>query len=170
MSLMLRRANFSILAVVLASLLVGFSTQSSMAASPVDVFAFDTPEQEERYRRLIAEIRCPKCMNTNIAGSDATSAQTLRAAVHRLIVQEGQSDEEVLAFMLDRYGEFVLYDPPFSGKTWLIWLLPIGVGVLILGFIIRLLRQTREVRTPALDLEGLDAATQARLKDFIKHK
>ena len=77
-------------------------------------------------------------MNTNIAGSDALSAQTLRAAVHRMVVQEGKTDAEVLAFMQDRYGDFVLYDPPLSARTWLVWMLPVIVAFLILFFVARM--------------------------------
>jgi cytochrome c-type biogenesis protein CcmH len=169
MALMLRLASFTtILWLIAYGLGVGVNTPIVFAASQVDVFTFNNAEEEARYRRLIAEIRCPKCMNTNIAGSDATSAQTLRVAVHRLIVQEGKSDQEVLAFMQDRYGDFVLYDPPLSGKTWIIWLLPISVGLVIVGFILRLLRQSKDVARPDLDLTGLDPATQARLKEIIQ--
>ncbi|NKB97275.1 MAG: cytochrome c-type biogenesis protein CcmH [Pseudomonadales bacterium] len=165
MELMLRLAS---LATVLWLATWGLSVPPTYAASPVDVFTFNSIEEEARYRRLIAEIRCPKCMNTNIAGSDATSAQTLRVAVHRLIVQEGKTDQEVLDFMQDRYGDFVLYDPPLSSKTWFIWLLPVGVALVIIGFIFRLLRKTQDLAPPELDLKGLDPATQARLRDIIQ--
>ena len=100
------------------------------AANPIDVYRFETPEQQARYRALIEELRCPKCMNTNIAGSDAPIAQDLRATVHRMIVDEQLSDAEILAFMQSRYGDFVLYDPPFNHRTWLFWLLPVVVGML----------------------------------------
>ena len=134
------------------------------AASTVDIFEFETAEQETRYRALIAEIRCPKCMNTNIAGSDALSAQTLRAAVHRMIVQEGKTDEEVLAFMQERYGDFVLYDPPLTSRTWLVWLLPIIVALLIAFMLIRIVLRARAAETPEVNLEGLDDETRARLQ------
>ena len=75
---MLRLASFTTILWLLAyGLGVGVNTSVVFAASQVDVFTFNNAEEEARYRRLIAEIRCPKCMNTNIAGSDATSAQTL---------------------------------------------------------------------------------------------
>lgn len=136
-------------------------------ASPVDVYHFDTPEQEARYRRLTAEIRCPKCMNTNIAGSDALSAQTLRAAVHRLIVEEGRTDQEILDFMQDRYGDFVLYDPPLSSRTWLVWLLPVLVGIVIFAFISRVVLRARSAEAPQLDLDRVDDETRKRLEGLI---
>ena len=142
---------------------------SLFAASTIDVFHFDTPEQEQRYRALIEELRCPKCMNTNIAGSDALSAQTLRAAVHRMVVQEGKSDAEILAFMQDRYGDFVLYDPPLTGRTWLVWALPIVVALLIVLFIGRIVTRARTAPEPAIALDDLDAETKARLQSVMSN-
>lgn len=98
----------------------------AFAASPVDLFEFETAEQEARYQALIAELRCPKCLNTNLAGSDAPIAADLRRAVHRLITEEDMSDDEILAFLQARYGDFVLYDPPFRPGTWVLWLAPAG--------------------------------------------
>ena len=146
--------------------LIWFFAPSVLGASTVDVFEFETAEQEVRYRALIAEIRCPKCMNTNIAGSDALSAQTLRAAVHRMIVQEGKSDAEVLAFMQDRYGDFVLYDPPLTARTWLVWLLPVIVALLIVLMLVRIVLRAKNASVPEVNLDGLDDETRARLQSL----
>jgi cytochrome c-type biogenesis protein CcmH len=121
------------------------------AVSPVDVYQFDSPQQQHRYKDLIAEFRCPKCLNTNIAGSDAPIAQDLRRTVHRLVVQEGYSDQEVRDFLQARYGDFVLYNPPVNSRTLLIWLMPLALGVLGLLVLIGLLRQARKAQTVALD-------------------
>ena len=137
-----------------------------LTATPVDVYEFKTEEQEARYRRLIAQIRCPKCLNTNIAGSDATSAQTLRAAVHRLVVTEGKSDEEVLAFMQDRYGDFVLYDPPLNANTWFLWWLPVGIGLVGLLAVIRVLKRANTTPTAEVDVSHLDPATQEQFRNL----
>jgi cytochrome c-type biogenesis protein CcmH len=107
------------------------------AASPVDIFQFPDDELEARYRDLIAEFRCPKCLNTNLAGSDAPIAQDLRSTVHRLLTQDAYSDEEVRSFLQARYGDFVLYDPPLRPGTYLLWfgpLLFIGLGLLLVAF------------------------------------
>jgi len=101
---------------------------SAHAASTVDTFNFDSSAHEVRYRGLIAQIRCPKCQNVNIAGSDAPIAKDLRVTVHRLL-GEGKSDSQILEFLQDRYGDFVLYDPPVRANTLLLWLLP-GLGFL----------------------------------------
>lgn len=112
------------LLLALAVALIVVTTGSARAASPVDLYEFDGPAQEARYQALIAELRCPKCLNTNLAGSDAPIAQDLRRTVHRLITEEGMSDREIRAFLQARYGDFVLYDPPFRPDTWILWLAP----------------------------------------------
>ena len=104
------------------------------AASVVDAYDFDNPALEARYRTLIAELRCPKCLNVNIAGSDAPIASDLRRAVRRML-EEGRSDQEILAHLQDRYGDFILYNPPLSPATVLLWATPailILVGLLVL--------------------------------------
>jgi cytochrome c-type biogenesis protein CcmH len=82
--------------------------------------AFDDPVLDARYRALIREIRCPKCLNESISESDAPVATDLRREVRRLI-GEGASDAEVKTFLSSRYGEFVLYRPPVTQTTWLLW-------------------------------------------------
>jgi len=123
------------------------TTLPAVAASTVDTFSFQSVDQEQRYRGLIAEIRCPKCQNVNIAGSDAPIAKDLRVTVHRLL-GEGMTDEQILAFLQARYGDFVLYDPPLRGNTLWLWLLPfVGFGGVI-WVVLRLAR--RDVRTDQL--------------------
>lgn len=91
--------------------------------------AFDDPVLDARYRALIREIRCPKCLNESIAESDAPVAADLRREVRRLI-GDGASDDEVKTFLSDRYGEFVLYRPRVSPTTWALWAAPF---VLLVG-------------------------------------
>ena len=104
------------------------------ASSVVDAYDFDDPALEARYRTLIAELRCPKCLNVNIAGSDAPIASDLRRAVRRML-QEGRTDQEILVHLKDRYGDFILYNPPLGPATVLLWATPavlILVGLLVL--------------------------------------
>lgn len=130
------------------------------AASPVDLYQFDNAEQEARYRALIAELRCPKCLNTNLAGSDAPIAADLRRTVHRLITEEGMSDAEVLDYLQARYGDFVLYDPPLRPDTWLLWFAPplfLLLGILVIW---RMLR-----RPPAAPLSDDETARLRAILD-----
>ena len=126
----------------------------------MDVYAFPDAATEARYRALVAEFRCPKCLNTNLAGSDAPIAQDLRAAVHRLVVVEGRTDEEVRDYLHTRYGDFVLYDPPFKGATLLLWSGPLLFAALGLTLVaVRLCRQSGK---------RLSDADRARLKRILE--
>lgn len=129
------------------------------AASPIDIYEFPSAEMEARYRALSSEFRCPKCLNVNLSGSDAPIAQDLRAAVYRLVVQEGRTDEQVRTFMQARYGDFVLYDPPVRPGTWLLWGGPALFVLLGLGLIGYRLRNQRAA--------ALSDADQARLRAIL---
>ena len=118
----------------------------ALGASPVDVYDFPDAATEARYRALVAELRCPKCLNTNLAGSDAPIAQDLRAAVHRLVVREGLADQQVRDYLQARYGDFILYDPPLQRSTLLLWAGPILFAVLGLVLIAGRLRRQQGAR------------------------
>ena len=100
-------------------LILGLSCCASAFAA-IDVHEFESPEQERRYRALIEELRCTVCQNQNIAGSNAELAQDLRSKTYQLI-RDGKSDAEILAYMVERYGNFVLYRPPLTAGTLLLW-------------------------------------------------
>jgi cytochrome c-type biogenesis protein CcmH len=85
---------------------------------------FDTPEQEARFKQLTLELRCTVCQNQNLADSDAQLAHDLRAEVHEMLLA-GSSDDEIKQFMVDRYGDFVLYRPPVQSNTYLLWIAPL---------------------------------------------
>jgi cytochrome c-type biogenesis protein CcmH len=97
-----------------------FGSAQAAAIEPVE---FDTPEQRERYRALLHELRCTVCQNESLAESNAELARDLRREVERM-VRSGSSRAEVMDFMVSRYGEFVLYRPPFNAVTWLLWSAP----------------------------------------------
>ena len=103
--------------------------------SPVqEPMVFDTPQQEARFNQLTQELRCLVCQNQNLADSDAQLAHDLRAEVHEMLLA-GKSDDEIKTFMVERYGDFVLYRPPVQQNTYLLWLAPLAlllIGALIL--------------------------------------
>ena len=113
---------------------------SVQAAGQVDIYEFQSAEMEARYRNLIDEFRCPKCLNTNLSGSDAPIAKDLRRTVQRLLVEEGMSDQAVRDFLQERYGDFVLYDPPFKPGTWILWLAPGLFALFGIAALVRMLR------------------------------
>ena len=118
------------LVIFLASLLITFS-----AFAEQDKYQFDDKEQAVRFSELTKELRCPKCQNQNIADSDAVVAKDLRDKVLAL-VKDGKSKDEVIDYIIDRYGYFVHYDPPVTPATLVLWVLPVLIVVLGFGFIV----------------------------------
>ena len=147
-----------------ASVLLVMSLPSAHAASSIDVYDFPNEQIEVRYRALIEEFRCPKCLNTNIAGSDAPIAQDLRKTVYRLLVIDGLSDDEVRGYLHERYGDFVLYDPPLSYRTIWLWFAPGLFLCLGLMFLWRVRRATT-LAAPLAQDERERLATLAESED-----
>lgn len=108
---------------ILAAILWGVALAAAAAIEPAP---FADPATEVRYRELLAELRCPKCQNQSLADSDAPIAADLRAQVRRLM-QEGASDEEIVAYLVARYGDFVRYRPPVDARTLGLWLGPLAL-------------------------------------------
>lgn len=131
------------------------------AATPVDIYEFESPAQEARYRTLIDEFRCPKCLNTNLSGSDAPIAQDLRRTVHRLLVAEGKSDAEIRDFLQQRYGDFVLYNPPLRPGTLVLWGAPVAFALIGLLVLWRVLRQSNRA-------VQLSASDEARIAEIVE--
>ncbi|MGO2339596.1 MAG: cytochrome c-type biogenesis protein [Psychrobacter sp.] len=100
----------------------------------IEVYDFDSPQQEAQYRGLIEELRCPKCQNQNLAGSDAPIAQDLKQKTYDLI-KDGRSDGEIRAYMQERYGDFISYKPPVRPSTWILWFFPpLLLIILLIGW------------------------------------
>jgi len=135
---------------------------SVQALAAIDAYPFPNDELRQRYDNLIAELRCPQCLNTNLAGSDAMIAQDLRREVHRMLL-EGMSDDEILEFMHERYGDFILYNPRVGASTVLLWLGPL-LFLLIAGFVIY-----RILRKPAA-ATGLSETDQTRLDQLLEDR
>ncbi len=101
---------------------------------------------------MTEEFRCPKCLNTNLAGSDAPIAADLRSTVHRLIL-EGATDQGIRDYLQARYGDFVLYDPPVRRGTLLLWVAPALLLAIGLAMVVVLARRRRGVSEPLNDVE-----------------
>jgi cytochrome c-type biogenesis protein CcmH len=141
-------------------LMFGMLAVAGWSASQVDLLQFPSDQLESRYRALIDEFRCPKCLNTNLSGSDAPIAQDLRSTVYRLLVEEGYSDAEIRDFLQARYGDFVLYDPPFKPGTWALWLLPVAFALAGLWVLFRMLKPRRTV--------VLSDTDRARVREILR--
>lgn len=131
-------------------ILTSFFLLSSSLHAAVEIKKFESPQQEQRYKKLIDELRCLVCQNQNLADSNAALAVDLRKQVFKMI-NEGQSDEEIMDFMVTRYGDFVLYRPPFKTSTLLLWIGPFIILALGLFILIRFIRQRKNVVTTLSD-------------------
>ncbi len=136
-----------------------FCSLTSLAA--IDAYQFPDEGMRERYNQLIDELRCPQCLNTNLAGSDAMIAKDLRREVHRLLL-DGQSDDEILNFMHQRYGDFILYSPRLKPSTMLLWFGPLAF--LLIGAAVMVIFVRGRAREPqplsAEEVEKLNKLTQ----------
>lgn len=117
------------------------------------------PEQTQRFQDLIEELRCLVCQNQSIAESNAGLATDLRAQVTEQI-QAGKTDAEIKAYLQARYGDFVLYNPPLTAKTIVLW---VGPFVLVLGVLIAVIVQLR--RRP--ETEPDEQVDRAALKKML---
>lgn len=129
----------------------------------IDPYEFDNETQHERYQHFIEEMRCPKCQNQNLAGSDAPIANDLRHELQRLL-KEGKSDREITDYMVSRYGEFILYEPPFDKKTAALWLAPVAFLIIGIGVLVKIARR----RAATANNVELTAEEQVKLQQLLR--
>jgi cytochrome c-type biogenesis protein CcmH len=133
------------------------------AVAAIEELEFSSPEQEERYLNLIDEMRCPKCLNANLSGSDAPIAADLRAEIHAQITA-GNSDDEIIEFMTARYGDFIMYRPPLNIGTALLWFGPLVL--LLAGFVV-IRRMLAASSSSASTSENLSAEERKHLDQLL---
>ena len=127
----------------------------TLAATAIDPLPFQSEVEERRFQALVAELRCLVCQNQNLADSDADLAKDLRAEVFEML-RAGKSDGEIRDFLVQRYGDFVLYDPPFKPVTWILWLGPaLVVAAGLAGMLVMVRRRARLVPADARGEEDL---------------
>jgi cytochrome c-type biogenesis protein CcmH len=137
--------------IVLACLLL----IAAFSALAVEIRSFDDPAKQAIYENLIKELRCLVCQNQSLADSDADLAKDLRDEVYG-IIQSGKNEQEAAQFLVDRYGEFVLYRPPLKANTTLLWIGPfliLAVGIVILARQAKRRSQTRSQEASLLSEE-----------------
>jgi cytochrome c-type biogenesis protein CcmH len=122
----------AILHVLLVVLLASAGVAHAQAIEPMP---FADHAQELRFQQLTQQLRCPMCQNETLADSNAPIARDLRNQIFRLM-QQGKSDGEIKQYLVDRYSDYVLYDPPLNPATWLLWFGPLlilcgGAGVVL---------------------------------------
>ncbi|WP_165460029.1 cytochrome c-type biogenesis protein [Atlantibacter sp.] len=144
---------------LLAALVLSFSVFAA-----IDTYQFKDEAQEQQFRELTAQLRCPKCQNNSIADSNAMIASDMRQKVYEL-QQQGQTQKQIIDYMVARYGNFVTYEPPVTPGTVVLWLLP---ALFILGGIIVVVRRARKGQQR--DSQPLNDLEQQRLKQLLSEK
>lgn len=134
---------------------------SAAAQAAIEVQDFNDPALAARYADLTSRLRCPKCQNESIAASNSPISSDMRARVATLL-RQGESDRQIENAMVERFGDYVLYDPRLGTRTWLLWGLPfvlIVIGACVIaGFVIRRRR---------LDRHSLDEGERHRLETLM---
>ena len=148
-------------------LLLGLLAPLSQAV--VETYDFDNDIDRQRYHQFVDELRCPKCQNQNLDGSNAPIAKDLRRELHRLI-QDGRTDAQIVEFMVDRYGDFVLYRPRFNAETAVLWLAPAIFLIAGLLVLITVFKRQRPLLSAPDNRAALDADEQQRLKALLNDK
>nr|WP_249116722.1 cytochrome c-type biogenesis protein [Ciceribacter sp. L1K23] len=156
----MRRSPVAILKALLVTVLLSLSALPALAVNPDEILA--DPVLEQRARDLSAQLRCMVCQNQSIDDSNAELARDLRVLVRERIVA-GDSDEDVIDYVVSRYGEFVLLNPRVSAKTYLLWGTP---AVLFVLGAIAVFVYTR--RRPEPGSARLTAEEEARLEALLK--
>jgi cytochrome c-type biogenesis protein CcmH len=145
-------------------ILLGCFALSVTAQAAIDVFEFDNEQQEEQFKELSNTLRCPKCQNNTIADSNAELAQDLRQKVYEM-TKEGKDSDEIVDYMIARYGNFVTYKPPFTLATSVLWIGPLLVVLLGFALIVMKGRKKKAVAEPEREW---DEEKEARLKALLE--
>jgi len=155
----------------MASVIKAFLLFTTLLFMSVRVFAaieaheFSSELDRQRYQSFIEEMRCPKCQNQNLAGSDSPISADLRREIYEMIKQ-GKSDKEIVDFMVERYGDFILYRPRVTPVTYALWGAPIALLVIGSIVLIIILRRRRSMSLMQMSQE-LNADEQARLATLL---
>ena len=160
MSISLRASAYWIL------LLTACTTAVPMVHAQVDTFEFQSAEQQQRFRQLSDELRCPMCQNTNLTGSSGGVAEDLRREIHRMIL-EGMTNPEIEQFMFERYGDFIFYKPRLRLETLFLWFGPL-IFLLIGGA--AAIAISRKASQTGLKNPELDDAQRKKLQALLKAK
>ena len=147
-------------------MLAAFVSAVSSVHAQVDTFEFQTVEQQQRFRQLSDELRCPMCQNTNLTGSSGGVAEDLRREIHRMIL-EGMTNSEIEQFMFERYGDFIFYKPRLRMETLFLWFGPL-IFLLIGGA--AAIAVSRKAGQTAQKSPELDNAQREKLQALLKAK
>jgi len=138
-------------------------TLTSTSSAEIAGFPFESEAQEQRFRDLSSELRCLVCQNQSLADSNAGLAQDLRSELYEQVLT-GNSSNQIISFMTERYGDFILYKPRFATKTLFLWLTPILlfiVGIFCLIRFSKFRNQEQQTQISEAELQKIRALLQA---------
>ncbi|MBD1574963.1 MULTISPECIES: cytochrome c-type biogenesis protein [Vibrio] len=133
----------------------------------IEVFDFDTPAQEAQFQELSHTLRCPKCQNNSISDSNAELAKDLREKTY-LMTKQGKSKQEIIDYMVARYGNFVTYNPPLNATTAILWVAPLSI--VLFGFAFIFLRTRRRAALNKENPEQWDDQHEQRLQQLLSEE
>ena len=148
-------------------LLLGGLLGAGQASAAIDVYTFDSDAQEQTFRELTKELRCHKCQIQDIADSNAGLAKDLRDKTYQM-VRDGKNKEEVVDYMVARYGNFILYDPPLMASTLILWLGPLLV--IVIGAATVVVRSRRAPAATKRMNNALSEEERRRLAELLKEE
>jgi cytochrome c-type biogenesis protein CcmH len=124
-------------------------------AAPVATYEFASEEQEALFNKLSNELRCLVCQNQSISDSNADLAKDLRDEIYGML-QQGKTEEEIVDFMVARYGDFVLYNPPMKPMTWLLWFGPAFALLAGFFFVVRIINKQKKSTVTEMSSEEIE--------------
>lgn len=144
---------------IIFALLAGAAT---LSWATIDAYSFKNDADEQQFKHIVGELRCPKCQNQNIADSNAGLAKDIKDRVH-VLINEGKSNQEITDYMVERYGDFITYRPPVNPMTWFLWF---GPFVLAAGAAIVLL--TRKLLSRDTSSGPIDDQQKQKVDTLMK--
>jgi len=143
-----------------------FFATCTLSVATIIVYPFTDSVKEERFNVLIKELRCPKCQNNNLADSNSTLSEAIKDKVYEKI-NAGLTDEEIISYLTDRYGDFITYRPPVKPSTWLIWYGPFVI-LLVGGFLIFRFVSARQKEKPITPVSSSSESSKELLEQWGK--
>lgn len=147
--------------------LIALNLVLALNVQAVEIRQFDDPAKQQAYENLVKELRCLVCQNQSLADSDADLAKDLRTEVYN-IIQSGKSEQEAVKFLVDRYGDFVLYNPPLKASTSLLWIGPFVLLLAGLTWLGLLAKKRSQTVDSAPDLSAEESRRLQELKKKLE--
>ncbi len=147
-------------------LMTMFFAICTLSVATIIVYPFTDSVKEERFNELIKELRCPKCQNNNLADSNSTLSEAIKDKIYEKI-NAGKSDDEIISYLKERYGDFISYRPPVKPSTWLIWYGPF-IFLLVGGFLIFRFVSARQKEKPIAPVSSASQSSKELLEQWGK--